>query len=92
MVSSYTANIVALLQSTTNKISTLDDVLNSNMEVAVQDTPFNRQFLPSITGDVQIRMYQTKIAPAGKEPNLVNLTTGIEKVRQVQFLMNLNTY
>lgn len=83
MVSSYTANIVALLQTTTNKISTLEDVTKSKMEVAVQDTPFNREFIPKMTGNAQIQMYQTRIAPPGDEPNFMNLTEGIEKVRQV---------
>lgn len=56
------------------------------MEVAVQDTPFNREFIPSITGDAQIRLYQTKIAPPGEDPKFVNLTYGIDKVRQVHEL------
>lgn len=86
MVSSYTANIVALLQTTTERISTLEDVLNSDMEVAVQDTPFNKEFIPLITGDAQIRLYQTKIAPPGEDPKFVNLTYGIEKLRQVRNL------
>lgn len=86
VVSSYTANIIALLQSTTKSISTLEDVLNSDMEVAVQDTPFNREFIPSITGDAQIRLYHAKIAPPGEDPKFVNLTYGIDKVRQVNDL------
>lgn len=88
VVSSYTANIVALLQSTTKSISTLEDVLNSDMKVAVQDTPFNRQFIPLITGDAQIRLYRTKIAPPGKDPKFVNLTYGIDKVRQVKIAIS----
>lgn len=74
---------MALLQSTTKSISTLEDVLNSEMEVGVQDTPYNRHFMPLTTGDVQTRLYTTKIAPSGDQPNFYNLSYGIEKVRQV---------
>ena len=35
---SYTASIVALLQSTSKIIQTLSDLLNSNMDLGVEDT------------------------------------------------------
>lgn len=85
VITSYTASIVALLQSTSKTINTLEDVLNSDMEVGVQDTTYNRHFIPIITGDTQIKLYQTKISPPGQEPHFYNLTYGIERVRKVYF-------
>jgi ionotropic glutamate receptor len=41
LYSSYSANIVALLQSPSNKIQTLADLLNSRMDFGVDDTIFN---------------------------------------------------
>lgn len=41
LYASYSANIVALLQSPSNKIQTLTDLLNSRLEFGVDDTVFN---------------------------------------------------
>ncbi|KAL7023741.1 hypothetical protein ACKWTF_012758 [Chironomus riparius] len=41
LYASYSANIVALLQSPSNKIQTLADLLNSRLEFGVDDTVFN---------------------------------------------------
>lgn len=46
LYTSYTANIVALLQSSTKSIRTLDDLMNSQLEFGVEDTPYNRFYLP----------------------------------------------
>lgn len=42
LYTSYSANIVALLQSSSNQIKTLDDLLNSKLEMGTEDTPYNR--------------------------------------------------
>lgn len=41
LYASYSANIVALLQSPSNKIQTLSDLLNSRLKFGVDDTIFN---------------------------------------------------
>lgn len=41
LYASYSANIVALLQSPSNKIKTLSDLLNSRLKFGVDDTVFN---------------------------------------------------
>lgn len=79
---SYTAKIVALLQSTTKSIRTLEDLLHSQMGFGVQDTPYNRHFFPLTEGEVQLALYKTKIAPPGEEPKFYNLTYGIEQMRR----------
>lgn len=80
---SYTANIVALLQSTTTSIRTLDDLLHSEMKFAVQDTPYNRYFFPRMKGSTRVALYQTKIAPPNEPPRFFNLTHGIDLLREV---------
>lgn len=44
LYTSYTANIVALLQSTTNSIQTVTDLYNSPLKLGVQDAVYNRYY------------------------------------------------
>lgn len=44
LYTSYSANIVALLQSSSNQIRTLSDLLNSKLELGVEDQPYTRYY------------------------------------------------
>lgn len=44
LYTSYSANIVALLQSPSTKIKTLKDLYESRLEIGVDDTVFNRYY------------------------------------------------
>lgn len=44
LYTAYTANIVSLLQSPTKSIRTLEDLLQSKLELGVDDTVYNRYF------------------------------------------------
>lgn len=44
LYTSYSANIVALLQSPSTKIKTLDDLYRSRLRIGVDDTVFNRYY------------------------------------------------
>lgn len=46
LYTSYAANIVALLQSSSNNIQTLEDLLKSRLQVGVDDTVFNHFYFP----------------------------------------------
>lgn len=46
LYTSYSANIVALLQSSSTSIQTLQDLLNSRLQVGVDDTVFNHFYFP----------------------------------------------
>lgn len=48
LYAAYTANIVALLQSTTDSIKTLSDLLHSPLNLGVQDIVFNRLYFKVI--------------------------------------------
>lgn len=43
---SYSANIVALLQSPSNQIKTLRDLYESKIDSSVEDTVYNRHYFP----------------------------------------------
>lgn len=82
MYTSYTANIVALLQSTSQSIRTLSDLLHSNMEFGVEDTPYSRYYFTTETEATRRMLYELKIAPAGKPPQFMNITHGISMMRK----------
>jgi len=44
LYAAYTANIVSLLQSTADSIKTLPDLLNSPLNLGVQDIVYNRHY------------------------------------------------
>lgn len=44
LYTSYAANIVALLQSSSNQIRTLSDLLSSKLELGVEDQPYTRYY------------------------------------------------
>lgn len=46
LYTSYSANIVALLQSSSKSIQSLEDLLKSRLEVGVDDTVFNHFYFP----------------------------------------------
>lgn len=43
---SYAASLVALLQSSSRRINSLQDLLESKMTIGVEDTPYNRIYFP----------------------------------------------
>lgn len=73
---------MALLQSTSPNIRTLTDLLNSDMELAADDTPYGRYFLSTNTEPIRKKMYDTKIAPPGEPSHFVNMSYGIGMVRK----------
>lgn len=80
---SYTANIVSLLQATTKSIRTLEDLYKSNMEYGVHDVPYNRWYFPNVVGKIRQDIYHNKIAPKNKPDKYVNYTYGMENMRKV---------
>lgn len=54
LYTSYSANIVALLQSSSKSIQTLEDLLKSRLAVGVDDTVFNRFYFPVINKQNEI--------------------------------------
>jgi len=46
LYTAYSACIVALLQSSTDRIKTLKDLLDSGLTLAVEDVVYNRHYFP----------------------------------------------
>lgn len=83
MYTSYTANIVSLLQATTKSIRTLEHLLHSKFELGVEDTPYNRWYFENSVEPVRRAIYEKKIAQPNQKPNYVNASYGIGRMREV---------
>ncbi|XP_045448924.1 ionotropic receptor 75a-like [Melitaea cinxia] len=89
LYTSYSANIVALLQSSSNQIKTLADLLNSKLEMGTEDTPYNRHHFTTATEPVKKAIYEKKIAPPGTKPNFMDLEDGVKKLQKEPFAFNM---
>nr|AXY83447.1 putative ionotropic receptor 25 [Conopomorpha sinensis] len=89
LYTSYSANIVALLQSSSSKIHTLDDLLHSRLKFAVDDTIFNRYYFSAATEPVRKAIYQTKIAPPGVTPRFISMEEGVKNIQKGLFAFHM---
>lgn len=96
MYTSYTANIVSLLQATTKSIRTLEDLLNSKMDFGALDAPYQRYFTANVVGSTRRAIYEKKLVPPNQQANFVNQTYGVARVRQVDksklYFFDFNLY
>lgn len=88
---SFTANIVALLQSTTKSIRTIGDLQNPAIEIGVHDTPFNRYYFSVQTEPSRKTLYETKVVPRFGQDAYMNLSYGISQVRKGMFAFHVST-
>ncbi|XP_055295194.1 uncharacterized protein LOC129564966 [Sitodiplosis mosellana] len=85
LYTSFTANIVALLQSTTKSFRTISHLQNPAIEVGVHDTPYNRHFFKMENEATRKLLYDTKIAPPGKPDAFMNISYGVSRMREGMF-------
>ncbi|XP_064071866.1 ionotropic receptor 75a-like [Vanessa tameamea] len=89
LYTSYSANIVALLQSSSNQINTLADLLNSKLELGVEETPYNRHHFLAATDPIKKAIYEKKIVPRGYKPNFMSLEEGVRRLQKKPFAFNM---
>nr|NP_001345804.1 ionotropic receptor 75g precursor [Aedes aegypti] len=90
LYASYSANIVALIQSPSNKIKTLEDLLNSRLEAGAEDTVYNRYYFMHETEPVRKAIYDRKMKHRdGSDSTFITLQKGVEKVRQGQYAFHV---
>ncbi|XP_021695735.1 uncharacterized protein LOC5563739 [Aedes aegypti] len=83
LYASYSANIVALIQSPSNKIRTLEDLLNSRLGTGAEDTVYNRYYFMHETEPIRKAIYDRKMRTRdGADSSFIPLEKGIERVRQ----------
>ncbi|CAH2260940.1 jg17716 [Pararge aegeria aegeria] len=91
LYTSYAANIVALLQSSSSQIRTLDDLLHSRIKFGVHDTVFNRYYFSTETEPVRKAIYETKVAPPGATPRFMTMEAGVKEIKKGLFAFHMET-
>lgn len=89
MYASYSANIVALLQSPSNKIKTLDDLYSSRIKLGVDDTVFNHYYFSHAEESTRRKIYSEKIRNKDGTENFFNLSKGVSLVRDGLFAFHM---
>ncbi|CAB3253487.1 unnamed protein product [Arctia plantaginis] len=89
---SYSASIVVLLQSTSNQIRTVTDLMNSKLEFGIEDVVFHRYYFSADYARDPIRkaFYETKISPKGYKPIFISLEEGVKRLQTKPFAFNMN--
>ncbi|KYM76177.1 putative glutamate receptor [Atta colombica] len=85
LYAAYTANIVNLLQSTTDSIKTLPDLLNSPLKLGVQDVVYNRHYFKSFQDSIRKTILEHRIEPKGSKSNWMSVEEGVRRVRNELF-------
>ncbi|XP_031620817.1 glutamate receptor ionotropic, delta-2-like isoform X2 [Contarinia nasturtii] len=82
---SYSASIVALLQSPSHLIRDINDLLNSPLKMALQEAGYNRYnyLVENIT--LLQTVYEKKIKPEGDKGWIYDPFVGVEKIRTQLF-------
>ncbi|XP_023022883.2 ionotropic receptor 75a [Leptinotarsa decemlineata] len=91
LYTSYSANIVALLQSSSTSIQTLEDLLKSRLQVGVDDTVFNRFYFPNASEPIRRAIYLQKVAPPNKNDNFMPIEEGVRRMREGLFAFHMET-
>nr|QRF71029.1 ionotropic receptor [Semiothisa cinerearia] len=93
LYTAYSANIVALLQSSSDQIRTLSDLLESKLELGVEDQPYTRHYFTTATEPVRKAIYESKVARTGYKPNFMPVEEGVKKLQNLDapFAFHMNT-
>nr|XP_012224408.1 PREDICTED: glutamate receptor U1-like [Linepithema humile] len=85
LYAAYTANIVGLLQSTTDSIKTVPNLLNSPLKLAAQDIVYNRYYFKSFQDPIRKAIVETRIEPKGRKPNWISMEEGVRRIKNELF-------
>ncbi|XP_055603824.1 ionotropic receptor 75a-like [Uranotaenia lowii] len=90
LYASYSANIVALIQSPSRKIQNVEDLLNSRLEVGAEDTVYNKYYFAHETEKVRKALYERKMKNReGALTGFISLEKGVERIRQGLYAFNV---
>ncbi|CAL1685009.1 unnamed protein product [Lasius platythorax] len=85
LYAAYTANIVGLLQSTTDSIKTLPDLLNSPLKLGAQDVVYNRHYFKLVQDPVRKAIVEQRIEPKGRKSNWMSMEEGVSRIKNELF-------
>ncbi|CAK1601443.1 unnamed protein product [Parnassius mnemosyne] len=81
---SYSAKVVAILQSPSNALQTIDDLTNSPMTLGVQETTYKKVYFAESCEAATRRLYVRKLLPRGERAYL-SAAAGVERLRTELF-------
>ncbi|THK32889.1 glutamate receptor U1 [Diachasma alloeum] len=83
LYAAYTANIVALLQSSSDSIKNIKDLMESPLQLALQDIVYNHYYMGKFDDPLRTEFYERRIKNL-KNPYM-STEDGVEKVRTELF-------
>lgn len=91
LFTSYAASIVALLQSPSNFIKSIDDLIASPLKVAAHDAGYSRFYIMHNNDSVARKMYERKLQQFGEKAWIYDAFAGIERVRTELFAFQVDS-
>lgn len=91
MFTSYSASIVAILQSPSHLIRDIDDLLASPLKMALQEAGYNRYNYLVENLTLLNRIYDQKILPQGNDGWIYDPFVGVEKIRTQLFAFQVES-
>ncbi|XP_041767829.1 uncharacterized protein LOC121591427 isoform X1 [Anopheles merus] len=89
LYASYSANIVALIQSPSTKIQTLEDLLASRLKTGAEDTVYNQYYFRTETEPIRKALYERKMRNKDGTENFLPLAQGVELIRQGHYAFHV---
>ncbi|KAL3269451.1 hypothetical protein HHI36_008521 [Cryptolaemus montrouzieri] len=89
LYTSYSASIVVLLQSTTDTIQTVQDLLDSRIKLGAEDIVYSHYYFESAKQPLQKAIYEQKVAPKGQKSNFMSVIEGMRLVQNDFFAFHV---
>ncbi|XP_069698811.1 uncharacterized protein [Periplaneta americana] len=89
LYTSYSACVVALLQSSSHAIRTLRDLLHSGLTLGAHDIVYNHYFFQTASDPVSRAIFTQKVSPPGGPHRFMSLEAGLKRVRKGRFAFHL---
>lgn len=91
LFTSYSASIVAILQSSSHSIRTLDDLIASPLKMGIQESGYNRFYYLRGNDPLLTKVYDKKVKMYGEDGWIYDPFAGIERVRTELFAYQVET-
>ncbi|CAH0724204.1 unnamed protein product, partial [Brenthis ino] len=88
LYAAYSANIVVLLQASSNSIRTLEELVDSKVTLAALEVDYNHFILKAHKDPVRLKIYK-KIEPDKGKAEYYGLNEGVERVRKGLFAFHV---
>lgn len=88
---SYSATIVALLQSPSHMIKTINDLLESPLQIGIQEAGYTRYNYLMENNSILTKIYEKKIRSQGDAGWIYDPFVGVEKIRTELFAFQVES-